>query len=678
MTVKIRLTNIILLIIVITIAISLMGTSVSYARDGSEYYNYDSSPVFSPGYLNAAKHESDLVLKQQAQVSKSLFSNLVEFVQGTIGAIIKTHKNEEDGVKPVLQQKTSGGNKPKIITAGSTFGNVNIGGGTNQERDANGRLLAEWFGNVRCVYAGFDNVGSSLQVALSLAKAGDNIICKSGTYDLSGLTAGLFLGGINMYGGYNENGVRDISNTPTVLTLDWKVELWAGVNNTGNWGYPSSQLPSVIDGFTFSGPNALHVNDSSSLTLSHNVFDTGLVINNSSVTLMNNTFNNDGVSLEGAWMFNSTQSHVISLNNNYNCPYAVNDINGYGASTFESTNDYFMGDALPPLIGGINPNNPGVVTATVINPITNPNSLYTTANDSAITNYEPYTSGLSLTLNKDDNSLSDQQKLFDKSIKDGYDNNTGGAILRSMIVPKNPTQADPALMAKFLEEPLSSSALSIPLGGPSAESIDMAAKLANIVKSPTEDQKAVLDAVKALLTDISTVSKKEARNESANSQLKKAEDDLLNIVANVLLAQAIPDLMNKGDMANVKTIFFDLGIAKGRILSDYEKSTKSYYENVAKDLAKNMTALQLGNVLTPQLTREELDKLPRSELDKILEKIRKRQAKTFEEDYILQQEAKYRTAYLEAGKKKFEEEMKNMIEDFTDKISKMLKTSDKK
>ena len=183
MTVKNRLTNIILLTITLAIAISFMGISISYARDGNEYYNNDSSSVFSPGYINVAKHEADLVMRQQTQSSKSLFSSLVEFVQDTVGTIIQKHTNEADIVKPVLQQKTSSGNKPKTIAASAAMGNINIGSGTNQERDANGRLLAEWFGNVRYVYAGFDNVGSSLQVALGLAKAGDNLIFKAGTYD---------------------------------------------------------------------------------------------------------------------------------------------------------------------------------------------------------------------------------------------------------------------------------------------------------------------------------------------------------------------------------------------------------------------------------------------------------------------------------------------------------------
>ena len=183
----------------------------------------------------------------------------------------------------------------------------------------------------------------------------------------------LYIGGINMYGGYNENGVRDIANTPTIFTFDWKVELWTTMGSAGSFfGYPSNQMASVIDGFTFSGNRLLYIENSTSMTLSHNIFDSGLSIIDSSVTLMNNTFNY-GINITGAVPLASynIQSHVTSINNNYNSPYAVNDINGYGASTFESINDYFAGDVLPTIVGRISPNNSGVVTATVVDAIAN-------------------------------------------------------------------------------------------------------------------------------------------------------------------------------------------------------------------------------------------------------------------------------------------------------------------
>ena len=78
------------------------------------------------------------------------------------------------------------------------------------------------------------------------------------------------------------------------------------------------------------------------------------------------------------------------------------------------------------------------------------------------------------------------------------------------------------------------------------------------------------------------------------------------------------------------------------------------------------------------MSKEELDKLPPSELDKILEKIKKEENRTFEEEYILQQEAKYRKEYIDPNKKKLEDDMKNMLNNFTSKINGVLKSTDKK
>ena len=61
-----------------------------------------------------------------------------------------------------------------------------------------------------------------------------------------------------------------------------------------------------------------------------------------------------------------------------------------------------------------------------------------------------------------------------------------------------------------------------------------------------------------------------------------------------------------------------------------------------------------------------------------LEKIKKMKDKSFEEAYILQQEAKYRQAYLDPNKKKLEDDMKGMLNNFTSRLNGVLKTSDKK
>ena len=48
--------------------------------------------------------------------------------------------------------------------------------------------------------------------------------------------------------------------------------------------------------------------------------------------------------------------------------------------------------------------------------------------------------------------------------------------------------------------------------------------------------------------------------------------------------------------------------AKNKIMLDYNSSTKPYYENMIKDLARNMAILQGRNLLNPNMTKEELQR----------------------------------------------------------------------
>ena len=231
---------------------------------------------------------------------------------------------------------------------------------------------------------------------------------------------------------------------------------------------------------------------------------------------------------------------------------------------------------------------------------------------------------------------------------------------------------NPALMVKLAQEPLAST-VSAPVNI-SREEAEVATKLASILANPTEDQKVILDTIKALLADTTRV-KEDAANK-ANSELKKAEDDLLNAVANILLTGAMPDLIKKGDVANIKAIFTELDSVKNRIMLEYNESAKPYYDNIIKDLAKNMPMLQLKNILSPSMTKDELEKLPPSELDKLLEKIKQQKNKDFETEYLLQQEVKYHKLYIEPSKQKLEDSMKEMLVKFTSRINDTLKSTE--
>ena len=69
------------------------------------------------------------------------------------------------------------------------------------------------------------------------------------------------------------------------------------------------------------------------------------------------------------------------------------------------------------------------------------------------------------------------------------------------------------------------------------------------------------------------------------------------------------------------------------------------------------------------MLEKDLKDAPRSEIDKIVEKLKQKEKRTFEEEYVLQQEAKARKAYLDPNKKKLEDSMKTMLHDFTKKLA---------
>ncbi|MFA6078814.1 MAG: hypothetical protein WC779_03605 [Candidatus Omnitrophota bacterium] len=204
--------------------------------------------------------------------------------------------------------------------------------------------------------------------------------------------------------------------------------------------------------------------------------------------------------------------------------------------------------------------------------------------------------------------------------------------------------------------------------GTDGEYMNVMSLLNSIFKNPTEDQKKIIDTLSTLLMDMEQI-KKSSLDPSA---MGKAVDELVQMVAAVLLAQALPDLITDKDVANIRGIFADLGIVKGRIMSQYQEAITPYYDEVRKMLAQNIDALQQQNILSKSIIKEEIDKLPRNEIDKIIEKLKKAEKKGFEEQYILQQEAKAREKYIDPSKKTMEEGMKFVLNDFTKRLNSTL------
>ena len=198
--------------------------------------------------------------------------------------------------------------------------------------------------------------------------------------------------------------------------------------------------------------------------------------------------------------------------------------------------------------------------------------------------------------------------------------------------------------------------------------MQIALALANILKNPTEDQKLIIDAIESLLKDMLKIEGEAVKSE----ELTKAENDLLQMAAAVLLAQGIPDLLKEGDVENMKGMFKDLGASKDKVLLDYNNSIKPYYNNIAKEIAANVAVLETKGMIKKNLTEEQLKKLEPREIDRILANIRKSNDKSFELEYILQQDSKYRKEYLDPSKKLMEEHMKTVLGTFAKKLSEAL------
>ncbi|MDP3792075.1 MAG: hypothetical protein Q8R38_08560 [Candidatus Omnitrophota bacterium] len=704
-----------MLIISIILAISIIFVQGSYsaADDNSDRLSNGQSSVFSPGYINASKQKTDAIISQISS-KKNLPNTSAEYMDTNLSDKVK-----EDAMdKPTLELKKKTGARgdsdgdaetastsTEVAEAAVSY-DVDIGSGTDQVYE-DGRLISEVIDGQKYVYAGFDDVGKgAIQEAIDIAGEGDRVIVKGGIYDPAyymyewGNVADplVIKNGVSLYGGYSESGERDLENTPTIINGFMYAE---NIDNL-----------TEIDGFTFNvsstsvygedGYAGIHIDRSSDLVISNNTFnagdftgyyglsaDSGIRVNGSSITLEDNDFNTGiGVSVTGIYqqyMFLSipgssmtvntsgAMSTVISTDNNYNSVYGIS-LNG--GLSLSSSGDYFASEADSRLLsysyGSYTPAISMASTKTAPNLETGSSSLL--ANTSSVSTSN------TLFLNNDrldDNKLFLESVLYPGSIDSGKALGANGlaSIFKGLLANKGALQrgsqgaVDPKLLAGIVDDALGRSALAVPQAGVSAQEMDIAAKLANILKNPTQDQRLMLDVMTALLNEV-----KRQEQESGSPELKKASDDLLQAVAAILIAQAIPDLLKDGDVSNVKNIFSELNTSKGKIILEYQESVKPYYDDMKKIISKNIALLQLNNILSKNMMEQELSKLEPNEVDKILDKIRRMEKKGFEEEYILQQEAKYRKQYIDPNKKLLEEKMKAMMGSFTKRLSKVLET----
>ena len=100
-----KILKITLIILPVMVLASFIGTSFVYSDDSNRYRD-DSSSVFAPGYLNAAKYQAEAIMNQQAP-KKSVFGNILDFMQVKTEDKVEKANTDKVETKPKLQQKQS-------------------------------------------------------------------------------------------------------------------------------------------------------------------------------------------------------------------------------------------------------------------------------------------------------------------------------------------------------------------------------------------------------------------------------------------------------------------------------------------------------------------------------------------------------------------------------------------
>lgn len=679
-----RLSRIFLKLALVSVCIFAYHDNAPALTTAVDKNTKDSASIFSPGYINATKQKTQTII-EQATPKKSLFGTMMEFVGDIL--FMGSSKEPSDDVVPYLKKKTSSlntasqaiTNTSDAAVEGSAHYDIQFGGGTNKTYDS-GRLISEIISGKLHVYVGFEDVGMAvpevsdprtIQDAVDYAssKGGGIVIVKGGTsYD-----AGFIVkDGVSVYGGYNEDGTRDVVNNSTD---------YYGL--IGAWDIAN---PIEISGFTFNSMDGIDIARTSNLTLSYNnfygatpldpsntdrTFGFGIKTYDSSVTLSRNNF----YTIWSIWV--ESNSTVRSINNNYFTDdnslmsFGSTARGGADSSMITSANDYF--------VGGLPPDGMGI---TVANPVSQPNARYAEPGGVSLTN-----KGLSQNAITRQNYYRAGGHEFYENImldaKDGgeFDTKIAGSALKAMILGKaggksmsGKINIVESAVVTMLEEAVNISTLALPLGNmKDSRSNDtvIIQTLANLLNNPTDDQEKLLDILESLVAE-SEKAQAEASNPAA---IKQAEDALLQVVAAALLAQAIPDLLKEGDISNIKLIFMELDKKKEAILTEYKESTRPYYDEIVKEISKNMAILKFKGMISNDMMEDDLRKILPSEIMKIIDKIRNSNDKSFEEEYMLQQEAKYRKKYLDSNRRLLEERMKGLLKDFTKRIFSTLEGS---
>jgi hypothetical protein len=246
------------------------------------------------------------------------------------------------------------------------------------------------------------------------------------------------------------------------------------------------------------------------------------------------------------------------------------------------------------------------------------------------------------------------------------DKNTG-SILKGLLANREESAQEAlahsaqAMTIKTGTEALSAT-LSQPLGNIGSEDMQVASALANILKDPNKDQEFVIGAVTELLKGIG-----KEDGLVSSEDIKKASDELLQVVANILIAQAaVPSILKPGDVDGIKQMFSELSQVNNVIQMGYSASVEPYYDELKTALASNQ------GIMSKYMMDKELK---RSDIEKLIAKLREMSNRTSEEENIVKKEAELREKYLDPSKKMMEEKTKLMMQSFAQRLSVALESA---
>ncbi len=622
------------ILIISLIFISLAATDILYSEmnDKTDRLSQEQSNVFSPGYINAAKQKTETIIGQ-LDPKKSFMEKVVEYVQNKVSN--KVLEDSTDRTQPELKKKTGGegeshtSTKPDITA--SLFATAQTSDNLLEEAKQKGTATTTLNnGNTINVWMEGDNAYFNIKDsngALLFNRQQFNTqegLDKSYVSDIMDMGQGKFAVIITGYDYKLENDFYKYDSTQSL-----KVYNSQGVIERQD-DYKSYDYQNLRSGERSSDFNIVD-------KILSGDFNKDGYIGGADVTMILTTWGSKTSDLSDFWKPADINKDGVVDDFEWNFLLERWGSDSVDALKLDISKDSYMPQGNTPLlISQYNSTN-----------LSFEKPMYTTVRDNSSNTYA----------------------MLDEPKRTLSAENSKSALNNSYIAKIEASREGVDNYGLFTRIMSNKDALAIPTVFLNEDGKDMSAMamLASIMKNPTEDQKRILDAVTALLNEVS-----KQEQESASPELKKATDNLLQAVAAVLIAQAIPDLFKEGDISNIKNIFSELNTQKGRIVLEYQESVKPYYDEILKEMSKNMAILQLKNMLPGKMTKEQLEKLPPNEMDKILEKLRQAKDKSLEEEHILQQEAKYRSLYIEPNKKMLEDNMKHMLEGFTKKLSGVL------